>query len=97
MKAISKDPGERFQTASEFSQRLRSSKKEDFSLNIGMPDFSGSINSFGWFIKNNIKYFLLILIVATLYTMYKFSPSLSLAYLSLKEYFMRLYIEIFLT
>ncbi|NIP38927.1 MAG: protein kinase, partial [Candidatus Dadabacteria bacterium] len=59
LKSIAKDPKDRFSSASEFSQKLRSSKKENFRLDINMPDLAPIFDSFGLFIKRNMKKFII--------------------------------------
>jgi len=95
LKSISKDPKKRYSSASEFSQKLRSSKKENFRINLNFPNIGENVNSFGLFLKRNLHVFIIIFLIIMIFSVYKFSPTLSLTYLSIKEYFLKLYLNIF--
>lgn len=94
IKSISKDPKDRFSSASEFSQKLRSAKADKININLNFPDVVYLIDKFGLFIFRNLKYMLILFTILIIITIYSFFPSLSLSYLSIKEYFMKLYLEL---
>ncbi len=95
LKSLAKDPKKRFSSASEFAQKLRTSKKEDFRININFPNIFDIFDTFGMFLKRNMNIILVLFFIILLISLYKFFPTLSLTYLSLKEYFIKLYLEIF--
>ena len=95
LKSISKDPKKRYSSASEFSQKLRSSKKENFRINLNFPNIGDNVDSFALFLKRNLRVFIIIFLIIMIFSVYKFSPTLSLTYLSIKEYFLKMYLNIF--
>ena len=95
LKSISKDPKNRYSSASEFSQKLRSAKKENFRINLNLPNVGDIFDTFGLFLKRNLGFFIIIFFIIIIISIYQFFPTLSLTYLSLKEYFIKLYLEIF--
>jgi serine/threonine-protein kinase len=95
LKSISKDPQKRYSSASEFSQKLRSSKNQSFRINLNFPNIGGIFDTFGLFLKRNFHVLIIIFFIIIVISIYKFFPTLSLTYLSIKEYFIKLYLKIF--
>lgn len=95
LKSISKDPKKRYSSASVFSQKLRSAKKEKFRINLNFPNIGEIFDRFGYFLKRNLHVLVILLLIIIIISTYKFFPTLSLTYLSIKEYFIKLYLKIF--
>ena len=101
LKAISRDPEDRYKSLSALSQSLRSvSKNKDNRLDLSFlpefrfPQLKGLSVMFDSFFKTSIKALILIFAVAALILLFKLIPNISLLYLYIKEFLLELYLSI---